>query len=206
MFTRKISEVRVSRQKFKDVKRKSGFGRSPEVDLPEAKLIEYERQTLYDQLTGLFNPRNFVRKLEYELKRAKRYKRPLSLIVIGLDDLEEKGELHGALVIDEVLKACAEIVQEAIRDVDVPARSGLDQLAVIFPETYSSRAVLVAERIREKISIKPIGNDNRKLRITASIGVVSFPTHAREENDLLAKALEFMHEAQSRGGDSVFSG
>jgi diguanylate cyclase (GGDEF)-like protein len=90
--------------------------------------------------------------------------------------------------------------------VDIAARCGHDQLAVIFPETYSSRAVLVGERIREKISGRALSEDMRKLRVTASIGVVSFPTHAREENDLMSKALEFLEEAQSRGGDCVFNG
>jgi len=206
MFTRKVFEIRISRQKFKEAKQKAIFDRTRQNELPEEKLKEYERQTLYDGLTGLFNPRTFIRKLEYELKRAKRYKRPLSLVVIALDGLDHLGEAYGALVLDDILKSCAVIVQSSIRDVDVAARCAVDQLAVLFPETYSSRAVLVGERIREKIAAQPITNDNRKLRVTASIGVVSFPTHAREENDLMSKALEFLEEAQTRGGDCVYSG
>ncbi|CAM6000549.1 unnamed protein product [Sphagnum balticum] len=206
MFTRKVFEIRISRQKFKDAKQKANWDRTRQSELPEEKLAEYERRTLYDGLTGIFNPRTFIKKLEYELKRAKRYKRPLSLILISLDGLDRLGEIHGALVIDDILKSSADIVKSSIRDVDIAARCGHDQLAVIFPETYSSRAVLVGERIREKISGRALSEDMRKLRVTASIGVVSFPTHAREENDLMSKALEFLEEAQSRGGDCVFNG
>jgi diguanylate cyclase (GGDEF)-like protein len=206
MFTRKVFEIRVSRQKFKEAKQKAIYDRSRQNELPEEKLREYEKKTLYDALTGVYNPRTFIKKLEYELKRAKRYKRPLSLVVIALDGLDHFGELHGAMVMDDILKSCSGIVKASIRDVDIPARCGHDQLAVIFPETYSSRAVLVGERIREKIAGRPLTDDMRKLRVTASIGVVSFPTHAREENDLMSKALEFLEEAQKRGGDCVYSG
>jgi len=205
-FTRKVFEVRVDRQKFKEAQKRAISDRNRQKELPEEKLAEYEKRTLYDALTGLYNPRTFIKKLEYELKRAKRYKRPLSLIVVSLDGLDKLGEVHGALVIEDILKSAAAVIQGAIRDVDIPSRCGHDQLSVIFPETYSSRAVLVGERIKERIATRNLGEDMRKLRVTASIGVVSFPTHAREENELMSKALEFLEEAQRRGGDCVFSG
>ncbi|MBX3138360.1 diguanylate cyclase, partial [Candidatus Obscuribacterales bacterium] len=79
-------------------------------------------------------------------------------------------------------------------------------LAIIFPETYSSRAVVVGERIRERLKTQPINEELKHLRVTASVGVVSFPTHARDENDLMFKALEFLDVASQDGGDRVYNG
>jgi GGDEF domain-containing protein len=83
--------------------------------------------------------------------------------------------------------------------VDVPGRCKANRLAIIFPETYSSRAVVVGERIRERLKGQPISDELKHLRVTCSVGVVSFPTHAREENELMFKALEFLEIARSEG-------
>ncbi|MCC6977195.1 MAG: GGDEF domain-containing protein [Candidatus Melainabacteria bacterium] len=204
-FTDMLVEMRVSRQKFKETKQQEMLDKSRET-LSDERLDEIEKMTLIDSLTELYNPRTFLKKLEYELRRAKRYKRPLSLLIMSVDKLDELGRLHGQLFIDDTLRAAANIIRGAIRDVDVPARCNNNQLGVVFPETYSSRAIVVGERIREKIKGVPINDEIRHVRVTASIGVVSFPTHARNEHDLMAKALEFMERAEQEGGDKVYNG
>lgn len=204
-FTSMLLEMRVSRQKFKETKQQAMLDSSREI-LTEEKLEEFERMTMIDEVTELYNPRTFAKKLEYELRRAKRYKRPLSLLVMSIDHMDQLVRQYGRLLIDDTLKAAAGIIRAAIRDVDVPARWEKNQLAVVFPETYSSRAIVVGERIREKLKTTPINEDIRHLRVTASIGVVSFPTHARTEADLMAKALEFLDIAESEGGDRVYNG
>lgn len=204
-FTTMLLEMRVSRQKFKEARQQAMLDKTRDV-LTEEKLDEIEKLTLIDSLTELYNPRTFMKKLEYELRRAKRYKRPLSLLIMSIDGLEQLGRQHGALLIDDTLKAAANIIRGAIRDVDVPARSSHNQLAIVFPETYSSRALVVGERIREKLKTTAINDELRHIRVTASIGVVSFPTHARNEHDLMGKALEFLEKAESEGGDRVYNG
>lgn len=204
-FTTMLLEMRVSRQKFKEARQQALLDKSREV-MTDEKLEEIERLTLIDSLTELYNPRTFMKKLEYELRRAKRYKRPLSLLIMSIDRLEDLGRQYGALFIDDTLKAAANIIRGAIRDVDVPARASHNQLAIVFPETYSSRALVVGERIREKIKTTPINDEIRHVRVTASIGVVSFPTHARNEHDLMGKALEYLEKAESDGGDKVYNG
>src|SRR5215469_17686975 len=124
---------------------------------------ELEMLAVYDKLTGLYNSRSFKKKLHYELKRAKRYKRPLSLLLISMDRMDEIRRQYGLMAQEEVMRAAAEILKQAIRDVDVACRSAEDQLAVIFPETYSSRAIVVGERVREKLKSSPVGNDLRGL-------------------------------------------
>lgn len=204
-FTDMLVEMRVSRQKFKEGKQQEMLDKSREA-LSDEKLDEIEKMTLIDSLTELYNPRTFMKKLEYELRRAKRYKRPLSLLIMSVDKLGDLGAQYGQMFIDDTLKAAASIIRGAIRDVDVPARYENNMLGVVFPETYSSRAIVVGERIREKLKSAPITDEIRHVRVTASIGVVSFPTHARNEHDLMQIALDFMEKAQQEGGDKVYNG
>jgi diguanylate cyclase (GGDEF)-like protein len=206
IFTRMVLENRWNRQRFKESKQQQFTDKSRSYFLTEEKLAEYERVSLRDKLTGLFNGRSFKNKLRYEVKRAKRYKRPVSLLIMRIDRLDELRRQYGMLVLDEVIKSAADIVKQAIRDVDLPSRSAADQLAIIFPETYSSRAIVVGERIRDLLKTTKISDDIRGLRVTASIGVVSFPTHARDEVDLLRLAQEFLEHAHKSGGDAVYSG
>jgi len=206
IFTRMVLQSRWDRQRFKETRQQQVFDRSRHTLLTEEKMAEYERLSLRDNVTGLYNPKTFKNKLHYELRRAKRYKRPVSLLLMRLDRLDEVRKQFGTLSIDEVMRSAARIALQAIRDVDLASRSGDDQLAIIFPETYSSRAIVVAERIREMLRTTKISDDLRGLRVTASIGVVSFPTHAREDGDLLKLAQEYTETAKRNGGDMVFSG
>ncbi|PWT97876.1 MAG: hypothetical protein C5B53_07455 [Candidatus Melainabacteria bacterium] len=206
MFSRKVVENRTTRKKFSEARQKALQDEERTHTLTEELLEKYERAVLVDPLTGIYNTRTFFRKLSYELKRAKRYKRPLALLVMSVDRLGHYSHDYSAMIVDDIFFAVASFMRDAVRDVDIPACCGKDHLAVIFPETYSSRAVKVGERIREQLSSQPISEDLRNIRITVSIGVVSFPTHGREENDLLLKALDFHDEARRRGGDRVYSG
>lgn len=204
-FTRKVAENRTTRKKFAEARHQALLDEERTHTLTEELLEKYERAVLVDPATGLYNTRTFFRKLTYELKRAKRYKRPLALLVMSIDRLGHYAHDYSAMIVDDIFNSVADFMKEAVRDVDVPARCGRDHLAVIFPETYASRAVKVGERIREQLSSHPISEDLRNIRITISAGIVSFPTHGREENDLLLKALDFHDEAQRRGGDCVVS-
>lgn len=206
MFTRMVLASRWNRQRFKETMQQQTFDKSRHTLLSDDKLNEYERAAVLDKTTGLYNSRSFKKKLHYELKRAKRYKRPLSLLVMSVDRLDEIRRQYGLLALDEVMRAAANIAKAAIRDVDIASRSGTDQIAIIFPETYSSRALVVGERVRDKIKTTKISDDLRGLRVTASIGVVSFPTHARDEVELFNIALSYMQTSREEGGDKVFSG
>ncbi len=203
VFTRKVHENRISREKFKESRQ------NPEKTqkfYTQEELEEYEEAVLYDKHTGLLSQKTFERKFKYELKRARRYKRPLSLLLLTIDEIELIGRQYGELCVDDCFKRVAEIISGMVRDVDMPARSQSNQIAIIFPETYSSRATIVGERICEKIKEEPINEQLRFMRVTASIGIVSFPTHARDDIDLMNKAKEFLAVAQESGGDKVYNG
>ena len=204
-FTQMMKKTKEDRQKFQEEKQQRTLDRSRQ-NISEDKLEHFEKVSMLDKSTGLYNHKAFMRKLEYELRRAKRYKRPVSLLIVEVDDLSTYGRQYGSMIVEDMLRSATEVVNGAIRDVDVPGRCKDNRLAVIFPETYSSRAVVVGERIRERLKGKPISEELKHLRVTCSVGVVSFPTHARDENELMFKALEFLDIAKVEGGDRVNNG
>jgi two-component system cell cycle response regulator len=174
-----------------------------ETRMSSAKGEEIERLALLDTLTDLYNSRTFLKEMKDELRRAKRYKRPVALCMVAIDGFKEVSRQYGALTSDSVLKVLADILRGAIRDVDIPARYSGDEFAIIFPETNASGASIVAERIRQRVSTQSITSNWHNLRVTASVGLASFPAHAREENELLARSIQAMEQAMARGGDRV---
>ncbi len=204
-FTKMVLETRFDRQKFKETKQKEMIDRQRK-PMSDEELEELERKSLKDLVTDLYNQRTFLRKLEYEMRRAKRYKRPLSLMILTIDNISQLQRQYGQMIVDEVMRAAARITGICIRDVDVSGICDTAKIGIIFPETYSSRAMIVAERIRERMKQEPINSEMRHLRVTTSIGVVSFPTHARDEIDLLQRAIEFLARAEEEGGDRVHNG
>ena len=127
----------------------------------------------------------------------------LSLAVISIDDFALIGKQYGDLCIEDCFRAMTRAISQVIRDVDIAARLERDRVVVLFPETYSSRATICGARLCEKIKKEIINDKLRFLQVTASVGVVSFPTHGREGDDLLNKAVEFLHCAQERGGNQA---
>jgi len=204
-FNRMVLETRFDRQKFKETQHKENAERLRR-PLSDDELEEMEKASLRDPVTSLFNQRAFLRKLEYELRRAKRYRRPLSLMVLSVDNMSSLKRQYGQMIVDDVMKAAARIVEHCVRDVDIPGRTEGMNIGIIFPETYSSRAMIVAERVRERIRTEPVNTELRHLRVTISVGVVSFPTHARDEMDLLNRAQEFASISETQGGDRVYNG
>ena len=199
MFTKKVHENRISREKFKEA-------RTPKVRFySEEELADYEEAVSTDKLTGLQSPFAFDRRFKFEVKRSRRYKRPLALLLLTIDGLEHIGRQFGKGSIDDSLIACARLIKAAIRDVDIAAVTAAGPFAILFPETYSSRATVVGERIRFKLKQEKINEYLSGVRVTASIGIVSFPTHARDDEALFQKALEFLALAQDQGGDRVIT-
>ena len=174
-----------------------------ETRMSAVKNEEIERLALLDTLTELYNSRTFLKEIKDELRRAKRYKRPVALCMLSIDGFRDITRQYGALTSDAVLKALGDVLRGAIRDVDVPARYSAEEFAIIFPETNASGAAIVAERIRQRIGSQPITHNWHNLKVTASIGLASFPAHARESEELVAKSVQALEQAMQRGGDRV---
>lgn len=174
-----------------------------ETRMSATKGEEIERLALLDTLTELYNSRTFLKEIKDELRRAKRYKRPVALCMIAIDAFRDITRQYGALTSDAVLKHMGEVLRGAIRDVDIPARYSAEEFAIIFPETNSSGASIVAERIRQRVSSQFITHNWHNLKVTASVGLASFPAHARESEELVARSIQALELAMNRGGDRI---
>ena len=162
-----------------------------------------KREAMTDPLTGLANRRRFLDQLAAEAKRRSRSGRPVALIAADLDDFKLVNDQHGHQSGDEVLRAFAEVLRMTLREIDVPARIGGEEFAILLPETDAAGAAVVAARLRERVAALRIeAPDGGWLSVTASFGVASCPPVERAE-DLPAAADEALYEAKSGGKNRV---
>ncbi len=171
-------------------------------------LEELKHLSVKDPLTELYNRRFLAERLPQEIKRASRYGRSLSLIMLDIDHFKEINDTHGHGTGDQVLKACAEVLQEAIRqDVDWAARYGGEEFLLILPETDHAGALVVAERLRRHFAEEPLSVGDIQIGFTASFGVSTYP-HERHQGSLGAETLleaadRALYQAKKTGRNKV---
>jgi diguanylate cyclase (GGDEF)-like protein len=167
-----------------------------------------QRLTTIDTLTGLRNREFLFERMAAEIARAQRYKEPLSLTFIDVDDFTRFNARHGNREGNRLLRATANLVRMSVREqVDVACRYGGAQFAVLLPNTRAAAngAGIVAERIRRQIESTRFHdeNDNRLERVTVSLGVAGYPVHADDGEDLVALAAEALDAAKAAGKNRV---
>jgi len=155
-----------------------------------------------DPLTWLFNRRHFDKRLEAETNRAARAEHLLALLMIDVDKFKTINDRFGHRVGDQVLKAVAAAVKQAVRLYDVPTRYGGDEFAVILPEADTDVASRVARRILEKTDSSAIPGELRDagMTIQLSIGIATFPRPLGESSALVEAADTAMYRAKQAGG------
>ncbi|MCB1759050.1 MAG: sensor domain-containing diguanylate cyclase [Gammaproteobacteria bacterium] len=157
---------------------------------------------LTDALTGMHNRRYLEKRLHEEIARSKRYGYPLSCLFIDADHFKRVNDLYGHNAGDMVLREISLRVRECLRASDVATRFGGEEFALLLPQTDTTEAFGLAERIRERIAARTIPVDReRELEITVSIGVSGL--NARQTEDpgaqLLAEADAALYEAKRLG-------
>jgi len=160
--------------------------------------------SITDGLTGLFNHRHFLRELESEYRRALRYTRNLSLLLLDIDHFKEVNDRYGHPCGDFVLENLARLLRGCLRSADIAARCGGDELAIILPETSKSKGSEVAEKLRRQLEKSPFEWDGESLNITCSIGVAALPDPGIDSwHSLLESADKSLYRAKAEGRNSV---
>jgi diguanylate cyclase (GGDEF)-like protein len=174
------------------------------VDLHET----VQQQAVTDELTGLFNVRQFHARLDNEIDRAERFGTPLSLVMLDIDKFKSVNDNHGHQQGDRVLVEVARVLRRLSRDVDLPARYGGEEMAVVLPQTDLQGAEQQAERMRAAIEGMQIQrlDGGGLLPITASFGVASFPSEATNKTALIAAADAALYRAKRGGRNRVERG
>ncbi len=166
----------------------------------KAYLDTWQEAAFTDHLSGLANRRRLERQLEREVERTQRYGHPFSLVMLDIDEFKKVNDNFGHEAGDEVIKILSKTLQEGIRGIDLAARIGGEEFAVILTETPLDRASEVAERLRlaiKRMEIPDVGS------ITASLGVAEAPFCAETGRELLACADSALYAAKEQGRDRV---
>ena len=166
---------------------------------------QLERLLVMDEKTGLFNFREFQRRLKEEWQRARRYDMLLSLVMLDLDHFKRLNDTLGHQAGDQVLREFAMLVAGGARGTDIAARYGGEEFAVVLPHTDAPMALRVAQRIRKAVKEFVFLYDENPTRVTVSAGVATYPSTAEVNSvDALVRAADMaLYEAKKRGRDCV---
>lgn len=157
----------------------------------------------YDYLTGLYTRGSFEGSLVRELARSKRHETETALLFLDLDDFKKVNDTFGHLGGDVALKHAAGVIMKEVRTEDIAARYGGEEIAIILPETGKPEALMVAERIREKVEQSSFDFMGTAIQLTVSCGVASFPIDANESSKLIKCADDALYRAKSYGKNNV---
>jgi len=166
---------------------------------------EIKNLAITDGLTGLYNFRYFQERLEEEVKRTQRFKRPLALIMADIDHFKKFNDTYGHLKGNKILKSLANILRTNVREVDIVARYGGEEFIIILPEANKEEAQKTAERIRSKVE-KYDFMDNKnhpKMRLTISLGVTYCFQEVISPHGLIYKVDQALYLAKGKGRNRV---
>ncbi|MDY6850821.1 MAG: diguanylate cyclase [Thermodesulfobacteriota bacterium] len=167
--------------------------------------MQKERTALLDELTGVYNRRFFNRVFQKELEYAKRFDQPFCLLMVDIDRFKGFNDKHGHQAGDRALTELAGILDRTARAIDHVVRYGGEEFALILPRVSKEQGLFAAERHR--LAVEDHVFSDRKgqpnCSLTVSIGLVSFPSDAREGLELLERADEAMYQGKESGRNKV---
>lgn len=156
-----------------------------------------------DGLTGLYNYRHFQEMLSYTVAHSDRYDEKASLVLIDIDDLKYVNDTYGHQAGDSVLSFVGKVLVESLRKIDISARYGGDEFAVILPNTNKRGSLIVAQKIKNSIKNMPFRFKGEECEITLSIGISTYPENAPNNETLIEKADRALYESKDQGKDKV---
>lgn len=158
-----------------------------------------------DYLTGLYNRRAFFEAAQREFARARRNGTVFSLLELDLDHFKAVNDTYGHDAGDRALRGVAQVMLRALRVVDLPARLGGEEFAVLLPETDAQEAQGVAERLRQAIASADIQGMAGRFRVTVSIGLATFHPEDPDAEAIVHAADQALYRAKELGRDRVVS-
>lgn len=155
-----------------------------------------------DVLTGLMNRRAFMEEAQRKFKLAKRYQRPLSLLMIDIDHFKRVNDTFGHQAGDQVLVEFGKIIKSCLRETDVFSRIGGEEFAIILPETNLEQTAELSERLLEKVRTAQIELETGiKISLTTSIGVAAIPPLSVDVDMVMSEADKALYRAKLDGRD-----
>ncbi len=166
-------------------------------------IFELQKIAATDALTGLLTRRSFHRALAREMERAQRYRRTASLITFDIDHFKAINDTYGHAAGDAVLRSLGTVCRPILRSIDLLARHGGEEFALLLPETTERGGMDVAERLRHAIADAVIPFEDRMLKITSSFGVTVVGHTGDSTEAALDRADDALYEAKNSGRDRV---
>jgi diguanylate cyclase (GGDEF)-like protein len=174
-----------------------------EIEQELKKQIEVQAQT--DDLTGLCNRRHFLELAEHELMRALRFKRPLTLLVIDIDEFKAINDTLGHNTGDAVLKDVSSLMRETLRDEDILGRTGGDEFTAVIVETEGTDAAELAQRLCTTVAdARAIRKATGPMRVSISVGVAELKGRNISFSGLRDEADRAMYMAKQAGRNQIF--
>jgi len=165
-----------------------------------------KKLSITDPLTGLLNRRYLQDRLEEEIARSQRFNRQLSVMMLDLDGFKQYNDTFGHIAGDRALETLAIVIMQSVRTIDIVARFGGDEFLIILPETGTSTALMIGDRLKNDIgkTVLPVsGSDHGERTITASVGLACYPEHDATGKCMLECADVALYRAKAEGKNRI---
>lgn len=172
------------------------------------RLSMFQQESITDALMGIKNRRYFDQKIVEEVALSLRYKLPLSLILLDIDHFKKINDVYGHMVGDEVLRNIASLICETVRDTDIVARYGGEEVAIITPSCGKQEAELLAQRLRaiiENTTMALVGATQEVIQVTVSMGVSAMNHIIADKDALIEETDDALYLAKKLGRNRVVS-
>ncbi len=164
---------------------------------------KYQKLSMLDNLTKLYNLGQFYSQIKIEIDRSSRYNQPLTLVFLDLDDFKTFNDTYGHIEGDRVLKRIGRVIKSCLRSTDFAYRYGGEEFTAILPMTSRSEGVIIAERIKSEIKRQPFSPlPGRKVHVTVSIGLAQYKQQ-EDMKSFVKRADQYMYYSKKHGKDRV---
>ena len=179
----------------------AGTNRQLEQEMIARNRLESELRVLAttDSLTGVMNRRAFFEAAETEAVRARRYGRPLTVVMLDIDHFKSINDRFGHAVGDDTIRLATSICQRTVRQQDLVGRLGGEEFAILLVEADVTEAMQCAERLRTAIEAEPIGAKDQSIHMTVSLGIAAMTPRHESVDAILHDADEALYRAKSCG-------